>query len=144
MKFRLQRVLDLRKRVEEEAQQRLAAASHARVAAEQRLAQLQADEQRRRDELGALLAAGRVDADRVLAANLLVELCGSAILAQRDDVARRLAAENEERVRMTKAMVERKALDKLRERHEDRVRTEEKHREAVFLDEIANARTARA
>ena len=144
MKFRLQRVLDLRKRVEEEAQQRLAVALHARVAAEHRLAELQADEQRRREELGTLLAAGRVDADRVLAANLLLEMCGSAIAGQHEEIARRLTVENEERVRMTKAMVERKALDKLRERHQERQYAEEKQREAVFMDEIANARTARA
>ena len=144
MKFRLQRVLDLRKRVEEEAQQRLAAASHARVAAERRLTDLRADEQRRREELGALLAAGRVDADRVRAANLLLELCGSAIVSQQSEVGRRLEVESEERVRMTKAMVERKALDKLRERHQEQLYAEEKHHEAVFMDEIANARAARA
>jgi flagellar export protein FliJ len=126
--FRLQRVLDLRKRVEEEAQQRFAAASHARVAAEQRLSTLCADEQRRREELSALLAGGRIDADRVRAANLLVELCGHAIAAQREEVARRVTTENEERARLTRAMVERKALDRLRERHMERVPGRDRHR----------------
>jgi flagellar export protein FliJ len=143
-RFRLQRVLDLRRRAEEAAQQGLATAAQARVGAEERLRALHDDEQRQREELSAMLAGGRIDAGRIGARSLHIELCGRAIDAQRAEVARCLAVEHAARARLTQAMVERKALDRLRERHEQRVSAEEKRREAVFLDEIACARAARA
>ena len=141
--FRLQRVLDLRRRREEEAQQGLAAAALARAGAEGRLRALQDDEHRRREELAALLGGGRVDAARVQSMNLHLDLCGRAIVAQDGEVARCRAVEDEARARLTRAMVERKALDRLRERHEEQIRAEERRREAIVLDEIANARAAR-
>jgi flagellar export protein FliJ len=142
-RFRLQRVLEHRKRREDEMQQRLAVASLARAGAEQRLRTLQDDEQRRREALALLLAVGRVDADRVRAMSLTIELCGRAIITQQDEVSRCIAFENEERAHLTAAMVERKALDRLRERHEERERAEHRHREAIVLDEIGTTRAAR-
>lgn len=141
--FRLQRVLEWRKRREEAAQQGLALATLARAGAEERLRALQQDEQRRREELAVLLASGRLDAGRVLSMNLLIEACGRAIATQQGEVARCRAAEEEARTQLTRAMMERKALDRLRERHEQRARVEERRREARVLDEIANARVAR-
>jgi flagellar export protein FliJ len=143
-KFRLQRVLDLRQRREDEMRQRLGAATRARVQAEERLRAMLADEDRQRDALATLLGVGRMDAGRVMDGARMLDASASAITAQREEIARRLAFEDEEREKLTRAMSERKALDRLREHHEERERKELNHREATILGEIANAGAARA
>ncbi len=143
-RFRLQRVLDYRRRREDEMQQRLGAAVRARVEAEERLAGLLARERRQREELAARLAGGRIDAAAVRDAGLVLDTTVRAIAAQRDEVARRAAFEAEERDRLRVAMTERKALDRLRERHEEADRREQRRREALLLEEINAAGSARA
>ena len=141
-KFRLQKVLDYRQRREDELRLRLAAAGRARAQAEETLAALAAEERARRDELSQMLDGGRIDAAFVREMGLLLDVCGRAITAQREEVARRGAFENEERIRLTTAMSERKALDKLRERHVEREYKEFNRREALVMEEIATARAA--
>ncbi len=141
--FRLQRVLDLRKRAEEAARQQLGAATIARLAAEEEMRRRLHEEQRLREEVAALLTGGRVDAHRVQGLGLLLDAAARAIHEQEAAVSRCAAHEKEARVRLTAAMSSRKAMDKLREHFEERVRAEEKRREAVMLGEIANARAAR-
>jgi flagellar export protein FliJ len=141
--FRLQRVLDLRKRKEEELQQRLALAAGARVRAEVELQAQLDDEQRRREEIAALLRAGRIDPGQLRELGQLLEARGQAIVRQREAVVRAVAFEEEERARLVHATVERRALDTLRERHEERERTEARRVEAVLIDEIAGNGAAR-
>ncbi len=143
MKFRLQRVLDFRRQREEEMRQRLGAATRARVQAEAELHARIVAQEALRDSLARLLSGGRVDAARVQEMGALLEVAARAIDAQREEVGRRLAFESEERGRLATAMSERKALDRLRERHDERERREELRREAVMLDEIATARAVR-
>lgn len=142
--FRLQRVLDYRRRREEEMQQRHGAAVRARVEAEVRLTALIAEERRRREELGAKLGGGHIDAGDVQKLGLLIDAAGRAITSQREEVARRAAFEEEERARLAAAVSERKALDKLRERHDERERVEQNRRDALLLEEINATRSARA
>ena len=141
--FRLQRVLEERQRKEDALKLRMAAATAARVQAEAALQLLIETEQARRHGLAALLAGGRVAADRAQDALLGLEAIAFAISGQREEVARRIAFESTERALLNTAMAERKALDRLRERHEQRERQEERHREAMLLEEIVAARTAR-
>jgi flagellar export protein FliJ len=140
VRFRLQRILDLKRWKEEQQRQRLGAAVQARLTAERRLHELQAEERRRREAMAALLAGGRVDAARVLEAARLLDAAGRAVAAQMRVVAERRAAEEAERARMVDAMRERRAFDRLRERHEERERAELQRRETALLGEIANAR----
>jgi flagellar export protein FliJ len=141
--FRLQKVLDHRRKREDELQQRLAGVTLARVQAEEVLAGRIAAEQARHQELSSLLTGGRVDAARIQNLGLLLEGAARAVNTQRDEVARQMVAEDQARARLTVAMMERKALDRLRDRHVERERVEANHREAVTLDEIAGARAAR-
>lgn len=124
--------------------QRLGTATRARVQAEERLRAMMADEGRQRDALGLLLGVGRMDAGRVLDGVRMLDASAHVITVQQEEIARRLAFENEEREKLTRAMSERKALDRLREHHEERERKEMNHREATILGEIANAGAARA
>lgn len=141
--FRLQRVLDYRKRREDELRQRLALATQARVRAEEALTRLLDEEQQRREELSAMLNGGRIDAGRVQELGRMLNLYPQAIAAQREEIARRAAFETEERTRLQTASVERKGLDRLREQHEQRERVESNRREALLIDDIVTARTAR-
>ncbi len=143
-KFRLQQVLDYRQRREDELRQRLVAAARARAQSQARLVTLIADEQSRRNELGQLLSGGRIDAGHIQEMGRVLDACGRAIITQREDVSRRAAFEEEERARVTAAMSERKALDKLRERHVEREIKEFNRREAIVMEEIATARAVRA
>lgn len=141
--FRLQRVLDYRKQREDELRQRLALALQARVRAEQALTRLLDEEQQRREELSAMLNGGSIDAGRVQELGRMLNLYPQAIAAQREEIARRAAFEAEERTRLQTASVERKGLDRLREQHEQRERVESNRREALLIDDIVTARTAR-
>ena len=115
--FRLQSVLEHRRRREDELQQRLANAIAARTEAESRL-QLLIDEQRhQRDTLGAILAGGPIDAREVKERADRLDSFERSIDHQRDEVGRRAAFVEEERARLTTAVQERKALDLLLERH---------------------------
>jgi len=141
--FRLQRVLELRKRREEELQQRLAAATAARSRSESMLTLLTADEQRRREELGSLLLGGRVEPGYVQELGLMLEARGASIARQREELEKALSFEDEERGRLIVATVERRALERLREQHDERERVRSVRKEAVLLDEIGTARAAR-
>lgn len=141
--FRLQRVLDYRKQREDEVRQRLAVAMQARVRAEEQLTRLYAEEQQRREELSAMLTAGRIDAGRVQELGRMLNLYPPAIAFQQEEIARRTTAEAEERTRLQTASVERKGLDRLREQHELRERVAVNRREALLTDDIVTARIAR-
>lgn len=140
--FRLQRVLDLRKRREEEQLGRLALATQARMRAQGELDGLVAEEQAQREALGARLQ-GRIDPGEVAEFGRILNLYGVAIAGKRAELERRIAAEETERLGLTAATIDRKALDRVRERHVERETAERNHREAGFLDEIAAARSTR-
>lgn len=141
--FRLQRVLDERRRREDAAQQRVAAATLAVARAEELLRALAHAAAQQREELAAMLAGGRVDAARVVERGVALDGAVQAVRAQEAEVARRAAFLSAERDHLTAAVVERRAIERLRERHQQRVRLEGLHREALILDEIATSRAAR-
>jgi flagellar export protein FliJ len=72
-----------------------------------------------------------------------LDLYARAVDAQGEEVARRARFEDEERARLTAAMAERKALENLQERHQERERREALRKEALVLDEVANGRAMR-
>jgi flagellar export protein FliJ len=141
--FRLQRVLELRKRREEEALTRLAAASRARAATEAALAALIAEERLQRDALAQRLAGGRIDPDKVREFGRVLDVYAKAIAGKRVELQRRFEEEEQARAALTAATVARKALDRARERHEEREHAERQRHENSFLDEIATLRAAR-
>jgi flagellar export protein FliJ len=136
--------LEHRQKREDELKLRLAAAANARAQAEAELVDLVAAEAARREELSALLAGGRVEARRLLELGAFLEACSRAVVRQQGEVARRIAFEREERQRLTIAVQVRQALDRLRERHEERERAEALRKDAGLLEEIAGAAAALA
>lgn len=143
-RFRLQKVLDHRRRHEDEMRQRVALAVAARARAEDALRRMQESEDAQRGDMLRLLSAGRVNAAHVHAMGLLLETAERAIRAQAEDITQRATFEQEERARLTAAMVERKALDRLRERHEERERADRVRQDNHLMEEIASRRAGAA
>jgi flagellar export protein FliJ len=123
--------------------QRFGAAVAARVRAERDLLTLTDAVRRERDSLGRLFTAERVSAGDLADRSLALDLYARAVDTQHAEVALRARFEDDERARLTAAMAERKALENLRERHQERERREALRKEALILDEVANGRVMR-
>jgi flagellar export protein FliJ len=139
--FRLQRVL--RKRREDEALARLATATNARTACEQALSALTAEERAQRETLSQRLSGGRIDPGEIGEFGRVLDVYSQAIAAKRLELQRRCEDEDAARAALTSATIDRKALDKVRERHAERETAEQNRKESGFLEEIAAARAAR-
>ena len=141
--FRLQRVLDLRKRREDEALARLATATHARVACEGALTALLADEQAQHETLSRRLSGGSIDPGEIGEFGRVLDVYARAVAAKRLELQRRVEDEDAARAALTSATIDRKALDKAKERHTERETVAQNRKESGFLEEIAAARAAR-
>jgi len=141
--FRLQRVLDLRKRREDEALARLATATNARVTCEDALRALIADEQAQRETLAQRLSGGHIDPGEIAEFGRVLAVYAQAVAGKRFELQRRREDEDAARAALTSATIDRKALDKARERHVERETLAQNRKESSFLDEIAAARAAR-
>ncbi|MCL4220536.1 MAG: flagellar FliJ family protein [Phycisphaerales bacterium] len=142
-RFRLDPVLEQRRRIEEQQQLAVAEVERERLALEERIrayaraiAQEQ-DDLRRQLTLGGDLRAARLQANASLdltnkANRAVLELAG---------VHKRLDAA---RIRLLEAMTRRKAMEVLRDRAEQAYREEQKRRAAAELDELVVMRHGRA
>lgn len=142
-RFKLEPVLEQRRRIEEQQQRCVAEVERERLALEERIrayARAIAQEQedlRRQLTLGGDLRAARLQANASLdltnkANRTVLELAG---------VHKRLDAA---RLRLLEAMTRRKAMEVLRDRAEQAYREEQKRREAGELDELMVMRHGRA
>lgn len=142
-KFRLQRVLDLRARTEEDAAIRLAAAreaaEQARAAYERLEATRRASRAQAQPAAGTAASVGELQYQQFVVERLDEHLAEAHRTAE--------AAEGEARQRLeqlTAAMQDRRVLDKLRERHLEAWRSAETQAERVSMDAVALARFALA
>jgi flagellar export protein FliJ len=141
--FRLQRVLDLRKRREDEALARLATASSARSTCEKALDALIADERTQHETLSRRLSGGSIDPGEIGEFGRVLDVYARAVAAKRLELQRRIEDEDAARAALTSATIDRKALDKAKERHTERETVAQNRKESGFLEEIAAARAAR-
>lgn len=142
-RFKLDPVLEQRRRQEENEQRHVAEVERERVALEERIrAYARAIEQERADLREQLTVGGDLRAAR-LQANASLDLTNKANRAVLElaGVHKRLDAA---RLRLLEAMTKRKGLEVLRERAEQQFRDEMKRREAAELDELVVMRHGRA
>ena len=151
--YRLQTVLEMRERAEEEAKQAFAEALQALAAAERELKRMQEDLERRKKEraqkvaeyLQKCLQSGS-------AANAMQNMnryenrlrdeeaqCALEIEKQHAVVADRQAEADAKRAAFTEATKEKKAIEKHKEKWEKQVKTERQAREEANQEEIGNA-----
>lgn len=144
--FKLQPVLEQRKRVEQEHQLRVAELERERLGVEDRLREVQAGiiagRQTLRDELGGT-GGGSVVLDSVrLQASSSLHLLARAqqIALELAGVHKRLGAERE---RLIRATSDRKAVELLRQKRYDEFVQEQKKKEQTEMDEMTVMRHAR-
>lgn len=151
--FKLQRVLDLRRRTEDDLRRRVAAIEAERVAAEDRLRAVQRAIEAGRAEQRTMLAGasagprglpGRLDAAalRTQTSAVMSSLAQAHRLAlELTGILKRLESA---RAELLKASAERKAVELLRERQYEEWKREQGRREIALLDEIGASRYVRA
>ncbi|KAA0216643.1 MAG: hypothetical protein DYG94_08985 [Leptolyngbya sp. PLA3] len=142
-RFKLEPVLEQRRRIEEEEQRAVAEVERIRLALEERIrAYARAITQEREDLRRQLTLGGDLRAAR-LQANASLDLTNKANRAVLElaGVHRRLDAA---RLRLLEALTRRKAMEVLRDRAEQAWRDEQKRREAAELDELMVMRHGRS
>ncbi len=138
-KFRLEKVLEMRRLKEQRLQARYNELLLLAEAERQRLLQLFAEQQRNREELTAR-QRGNLEVGEVMNYLDFLEYLAQQIELQTIRVREAEERAEEARQDLLKASQEKKAVEKLREKqHEEYVKTQQRA-EIVFLDEISSSR----
>ena len=142
-RFRLQQVLDVRARREDLARQELAHAMMAVATQQERVVEADGDMER---ELGALreMMGATVELDRLRGAHDALALARSRARHERATLSALGDVADERRAALVLASQQREALTQLRLRALERHRVDERHDEAIQMDELAMRRTARS
>ena len=141
-RFRLQSVLEYKAKVEETRKLELAALLAERVAAERRLAEIDADIERTQAELSAGMR-GQVDVDAITRGLTHLKWLREDRTRQIEVIAECTERIEAKRQEVVEAMQDRQALEKLRDRDAERYAEAERHAEQVTLDELATSRHGR-
>jgi flagellar FliJ protein len=140
--FRLQRVLDLRERAEQETARRLASRQHDAEKARDAHASLEALRTTSRDQVEQVhqdgTAVGHLQHMSYLLGQLDRRIAGAS-----DEVIDAEQAVTRVRGELDSAVRDRRILERLRERHDDDIRQVDQAADRVLMDDIALARYAR-
>jgi flagellar export protein FliJ len=138
--FKLQPVLNLKERRQEQLQVVLAAQQAEEERQRQTLVALEEERGRRMHELGGFCGGGTLDLTVIDAAMLYLDVVDDAVITQTDVAAQATAATEAAREALTTAMQERKALEKLAERQKENLRQHLRQLESNQADETAISR----
>jgi flagellar export protein FliJ len=141
--FRLQPVLTLKERREEQLQVDLAACQATEEELRQALERLRFEQRARTQQLGQLTSDGPLDLTSINAAHHYLNHVERRVEQQRVVTARARVATEETRGALTTAMQERKALEKLRERQREALRQHLRLLETTQAEETATSRFLR-
>lgn len=135
-KFRLEPVLKMRKRIEQDRQRELALRESKLVELQNELKRMDSTLQSTAEELRKNHLTGRIDLGFLTAHRRFL----GAMQRQGIEVAQKIAAQqlkvNEARAHLAEAAKHRKAIEKLRERQLERWQQDQSRRELADLDEI--------
>ena len=141
-RFRLQRVLDLRERTEQEAAGRLADARERADAASRACQTLEAIQTDSRARLAAFPGNAR-SVGELQHADLLLDQLGQQVAHARDALRAAEGRVEQSLAEYTAAFQERRVLDRLRERHLDNWRSGEVQADRMTMDDVALAKFGR-
>lgn len=141
--FRLETVLDHKRRVEEMAQVEHAQAQAVQVREEGALAQLQMSESNGFAELERQRLTGRLDIESLQLGMAFLDALKLQIQRQEQIVTRVRRATEAKREQLVTAMQERKTLERLREKQYADYLAEANRREAAAIDDLVVMRHAR-
>lgn len=138
--FRLERVLEHRRRQTESAQQNLAVRARERVKVEQTLDRLQHQRSELMAYLERNLGPDGLDLDALVAAEAYESSLRTHARRQQQEMAAASAREAEARARLLDRRVAQQVLEKLKERSLREAQERERAAESRLLDEIATTR----
>lgn len=142
-KFRFQSILQHRQRIEDECQRDLARLMRSRMIFQDQLQKMQDTIRESKQQMAGSLV-GKVDLSQVsgfASYSHQVTNRGRELVTRLTQVEHQI---NEARQCLLNASRQRKALDRLREKHHNQWQREQDRREAAALDELATQRYARA
>jgi flagellar FliJ protein len=142
-RFKLQTVLDLKERKEEEEKEKLARLFRVKAEEEALLAKLEMEKESVREELKRKQASGGLDIEKIKMFHGHLKTLDNRITHQRLRLKEIDIAIDRQRDELLKATQEKKTLEKLREKHREVWLMEAEAEERKFIDELATIRSHR-
>ncbi len=142
-KFRLQKFLDLKLKEEDEQKRAFTNALNRLRQEEKKLEDLIALRERKKQEMRMKMEMGDMDAFEMQMYANYIEALKHKIKAQREAVKRAEKMVEMEKEKLMKVMAERKAFEKLKEKHYQRFLEEQEAEERKLIDELATIKFAR-
>ena len=137
-RYRMQNILDIKEKMETQAKNEFAQAQAKLNAEEEKLADRVSYRQRLQEDGGRLLLADRLDILKIDENKKMVSYAGEQVRAQTIQVRMAQKKLDEQRVRMQKAMQERKTHEILKEKAFDDFKVELKAAEGKEIDELTS------
>jgi flagellar export protein FliJ len=141
--FRLEQVLELRRQREEQEQLALRALLDEQRSEQDRLEQLRSRQQSHIAAIAARARAGAFDAAELEQAQRYLDRLAAEIEAQTLALAHCESRVEAQRTALMQALQGRRALEQLKEQHEEATRLDERRAEAKVADDIATTRFVR-
>lgn len=137
-RYRMQNILDIKEKMETQAKNEFAQAQAKLNAEEEKLADRVSYRQKLQEDGGRLLLADRLDILKIDENKKMVSYAGEQVRAQTIQVRMVQKKLDEQRVRMQKAMQERKTHEILKEKAFDDFKVELKAAEGKEIDELTS------
>ena len=137
-RYRMQNILDIKEKMETQAKNEFAQAQAKLNAEEEKLADRVSYRQKLQEDGGRLLLADRLDILKIDENKKMVSYAGEQVRAQTIQVRMSQKKLDEQRVRMQKAMQERKTHEILKEKAFDDFKVELKAAEGKEIDELTS------
>ena len=138
LRYRMQNILDIKEKMETQAKNEFAQAQAKLNAEEEKLADRVSYRQKLQEDGGRLLLADRLDILKIDENKKMVSYAGEQVRAQTIQVRMAQKKLDEQRVRMQKAMQERKTHEILKEKAFDDFKVELKAAEGKEIDELTS------
>lgn len=142
-RFRLQTVLELKQKIEDEEKKKLAELLKVQAEEERKLKYLQDLEVQKRYELKEKQKEGGIDVEELKLYSYLLKKMANDIVNQKLRLQEIYIRVEEQREILLEATKEKKTYEKLKERHHERFVQEEEEEERKLIDELSTIRYAR-
>ena len=142
-KFKLQTVLDLKQKIEDEEKEKLGKLIQEKHREEMVLERLKQAESQARSELKEKQREGKLDIDELRRYDSHLKRLGNAIISQNLRLKELAIRIEEQRQVLIKASQEKKIYEKLKEKHQEAFIKELDDEERKFIDELATSRYRR-
>jgi len=142
-RFKLQTVLDLKQKIEDDEKEKLAKLIQEKIREEQILERLKQAEVQARTELREKQQAGKLDIDELRRYDSHLKRLANAIISQNLRLKELDIRIETQRQVLLKASQDKKIYEKLKEKHQEVFIQEQEEEERKFIDELATSRYKR-